>query len=468
MKLKPYPEYKDSSLPWIGEVPEHWEMRRFKYLLREVNSRSTDGSEQLLSVSQYTGVTPRQSRNGDNVPDTRAESLVSYKQVTPNDLVVNIMLAWNGSLGVSQSAGIVSPAYYVYRFNEYAHPWYFHNLLRTLIYKWRIKTESTGVVESRLRLYSDDLFRIEALLPSFGEQKQIANFLDANTRLIDCFIRNKERLIELLQGQKQAIINRAVTCGIDPDVHLKPSGINWLGDIPEHWEVLPIKRIFSSMLYGTSESSGDEGNYRVLTMGHLQEGEVLVDNCGKLKSVPQELILGKYDLLFNRTNSKELVGKVGLFEGDADDNVTFASYLVRMRVNQKVFPHYANYLLNSVDFLSFARQHAIPSLHQSNLNPTRYGRLQVALPARDEQESILRYIRKRTSDIDDAITHTRRQIDLIREYRTRLIADAVTGKVDVRGIPVEDVPEDEVWGEFVESREIEEALDIGKIQDAKQ
>ena len=108
--LKPYSEYKDSGLPWLGRVPGHWDIRRIKLLLREVDSRSTTGKEQLLRVSQYTGVTQRKSADGSDEPDTRASSLVGYKRVCANDLVINIMLAWNGSMGVSRYEGIASPA----------------------------------------------------------------------------------------------------------------------------------------------------------------------------------------------------------------------------------------------------------------------------------------------------------------------------------------------------------------------
>ena len=163
--LKPYRVYKDSGVPWLGRVPEHWEVRRLKYVLREHDARSADGTEQLLRVSQYTGVTQRTRTDGSDEPDTRAESLVGYKRVEPNELVVNIMLAWNGSMGVSQFPGIASPAYCVYQFEASAHPWYFHHLLRSPVYKARIKAVSTGVVESRLRLYTDDLYRLESLRP---------------------------------------------------------------------------------------------------------------------------------------------------------------------------------------------------------------------------------------------------------------------------------------------------------------
>jgi type I restriction enzyme S subunit len=212
-----------------------------KLLLREVDARSTAGKEQLLRVSQYTGVTRRKSVDGSDVPDTRASSLVGYKRVMPSDLVINIMLAWNGSMGVSRYDGIASPAYCVYRFKPGAIPWYYHELLRLPVYKGRIKTASTGVVESRLRLYSDDLGRIEVIQPPLVEQAAIVRFLDwANGRL-ERAIRAKRKVIALLNEQKQAIIHRAVTRGLDPSVPLKPSGIPWLGEIPQHWEVRRTK-----------------------------------------------------------------------------------------------------------------------------------------------------------------------------------------------------------------------------------
>lgn len=169
--LKPYPAYKESGVPWLEEVPKHWEVRRLKYILREQDVRSASGTEQLLRVSQYTGVTERKRTDGVDEPDTRAESLVGYKCVRPQELVINIMLAWNGSMGVSGYSGIVSPAYCVYRFNAFAHPRYFHYLLRSPTYKARIKAVSTGVVESRLRFKRESLM-VPALQPGLERRRR--------------------------------------------------------------------------------------------------------------------------------------------------------------------------------------------------------------------------------------------------------------------------------------------------------
>ena len=268
-------------------------------------------------------------------------------------------------------------------------------------------------------------------LPPLPEQAVIVHFLDYLDRRIRRYIRAKQKMIKLLEEQKQAIIHRAVTRGLDPNHCLKPSGVEWLGDVPEHWEVLPIKRAFVSMDYGISESSIDAGTIRLLTMGNIKNGQVTIPDAGGVAAVDASLLLEAGDLVFNRTNSSELVGKVGLFTG-RDMPVTFASYLVRMRPRQEHEPEYLNAVLNDVSVLSIARREAIPSLHQSNLNPTRYGRLQVALPALDEQRAILQGLKSKTSDLERAIAAGHRDISLLREYRTRLIADVVTGKLDVR------------------------------------
>jgi type I restriction enzyme S subunit len=185
------------------------------------------------------------------------------------------------------------------------------------------------------------------------------------------------------------------------------------------------------MEYGISVSASDTGGIRLLTMGHLKDGCVIVPATGGVESVDSSLLLHTGDLLFNRTNSPGLVGKVGLFVG-YESPVTFASYLVRLRPRRNHEPQYLNAILNDATLLSIARREAIPSLHQSNLNPTRYGRLQIALPPQGEQREILKVLERETADLIKGIIVAHREIDLLREYRARLIADVVAGKLDVR------------------------------------
>ena len=406
--LEPYSEYKDSGVPWLGEIPAQWDVRRMKLLLREVDSRSSTGKEQLLRVSQYTGVTQRKSIDGSDAPDTRASSLVGYKRVTTDDLVINIMLAWNGSMGVSRYEGIASPAYCVYRFKSGARPWYYHELLRLPLYKGRIKTASTGVVESRLRLYSDDLGRIEALQPPPEEQDAIVRFLDyANWRL-ERAIRAKRRVIALLHEQKQAIIHRAVTGGLYPTVPLKPSGIPWIGDIPKHWEVRQLGR------FVTLQRGFD------ITKDQQEAGSIPVVSSGGVASFHSKPTAPGPGVILGRKGS---VGTVHFVDGPywAHDTILWVKDFGGNH------PRFVYYVLSLLDLKRFDTGSANPTLNRNVVHPEL-----VAFAPLDEQVAITLYLDQAVNKTEQTIMRLEREISLLREYRTRLVADVVTGKLDVR------------------------------------
>ena len=444
--LKPYSAYKNSGVPWLGEVPAHWEVRRLKYLLQERDTRSVHGSEQLLRVSQYTGVTQRKPAGDGDEPDTRAESLVGYKCVEPNDLVVNIMLAWNGSMGVSQFRGIASPAYCVYRFRVDAHPWYFHYLLRSPTYKARIKAVSTGVVESRLRLYTDDLYRLEALLPPLPEQAAIVRFLDHADRRIRRYICAKQKLIVLLEEQKQAIIHQAVTGQIDvrtgqPYPAYKPSGVEWVGEVPAHWEVRRIKQCVRTISKGTTPSTEGRhilefGHVRFLKAENITSGEIVDKPLCYIDEDTNNLLrrsqLQRGDILFviaGATLGKTAVVRQELLPANTNQAVAF------IRPHKRIVSSYLAFWLQSPRVKELTWLNAVQSA-QPNLSMTNLGNFLVPFSPLPEQAAIVEYLNKAAADIDTAIARARRQIDLLREYRTRLISDVVTGKLDVR----EDAP----------------------------
>lgn len=433
--LKPYAGYKDSGQKWLGQMPAHWEVRRLKFLLEEMDARSATGREQLLRVSQYTGVTERKSAEGVEAPDTRAASLVGYKQVFVGDLVINIMLAWNGSLGVSRYNGIASPAYCVYRFKEHALPWYYHELLRLPAYKGRIKVASTGVVESRLRLYSENLGCIEALLPPPDEQAAIVRFLDHALAKIDKAIRAKRKTIALLGEQKQAIIHRAVTRGLDPDAPLKDSGIPWLGQIPAHWDVWRISR-FARVGNGSTPSRAkpsywDGGRFPWLNSSQVNRGRINSADQFVTTRALEECHLPKVpanSVLVAITGQGKTRGMAAVLEMEATINQHLAFITIRQRVT-------------SADFLQLALGAAYPALRaisddsgstKGALTCEDLKRFKVALPPVSEQGNLLLAVRQETQTLLAAISRLEREVDLLREYRTRLIADVVTGKLDVR------------------------------------
>jgi type I restriction enzyme S subunit len=437
MNLKPYAAYKDSGVPWLGKVPMHWEVRRLKYLLRERDRRSLNGNEQLLRVSQFTGVTERKRADGTDEPNTRAESLIGYKCVEPNDLVVNIMLAWNGSMGVSSFFGIVSPAYCVYRFGAQANPWYFHHLLRSRTYKARIKAASTGIVESRLRLYTDDLYRLEALLPSLSEQAVIVRFLDDMDHRIQHYIRAKQKLVKLLEEQKQVIIHRAVTRGLDPNVRLKPSGVEWLGEVPEHWQVRTLGQIaisfrtgpFGSILH---QSDYVEGGTPLVNPTHMSGGKIIEDmRCSVPPPVVARLsdyLLAKYDLVFSRR------GELGRCSLVRDREVGWICGTGSIRVRVAYAEIEPEYLIEALQVRWVGEYLSLFSVGatMNSLNTGILKGVPILIPPLREQRQVLNQIALKTQSIDRAISATEREIALVREYHVRLTADVVTGKLDIR------------------------------------
>lgn len=426
----PYPAYRPSGIPWLVDIPGHWDVRRIKTLFREKDERNPDGSGELLSLTRLHGLIP-QRKASNRIASI--EDLSNYKICRPGDLVMNRMQAWSGMFAVPSQEGVISPDYCVFELVCESEVEYFERLFKTSYLVGQFAQKSRGIGSGFNRLYTEDFGSIPVPVPPLREQAAIVRYLDQMDERIRRYVRAKERLIRLLEEEKQAVIHRAVTCGLDPNIHFKPSGVDGLGYAPAHWEIGPLKRAFQSMDYGVSESASDSGDIRLLTMAHLNDGQVSVPAHGGVDFVNRHLLLRKNDLLFNRTNSPELVGKVGLFTGHGSP-VTFASYLVRMRPYPNHEPAYLNLVLNEFSFISRARREAIPSLHQSNLNPTRYGRLHVALPPKQEQQTILRALKKKTTNLRHAIRRTRRQIKLLQEYQTQLIADVVTGKLDVRGV----------------------------------
>jgi type I restriction enzyme, S subunit len=435
-ELKPYPAMRDSGVPWLGEIPKHWEVRRLKYILRERDTRSAEGAEQLLRVSQYTGVTQRRRADGGDEPDTRAESLVGYKRVEPKELVVNIMLAWNGSMGVSSFSGIASPAYCVYRFGPCVQPWYFHHLLRSPAYKARIKAVSTGVVESRLRLYTDDLYRLEALVPPLPEQAAIVRFLDHADRRIRRYIRAKQKLIKLLEEQKQAIIHRAVTRGLDPKVRLKPSGVEWLGEVPEHWEISQLRRLVRRgrrITYGIVQPGEPDASGRFMVRGQdysfgWARPETIFRVSDAIELPYKRARLSTGDLVLTIVGG---VGNVAIVPAWLDGaNITQTTARVSVDPTKADAAFIAAVLQGPLGRRSVELY--VKGAAQPGLNLEHVRLFLVPVPPVDEQRRIVAAVGRETGPLQTASDRAQREISLLREYRTRLIADVVTGKVDVR------------------------------------
>jgi len=266
---------------------------------------------------------------------------------------------------------------------------------------------------------------------ALDDQRAIADYLDRETARLDALVAAKERVLGLLAEKRRALITRAVTRGLDPSAPLRDSGIPWLGEIPAHWDLCHLKRVLASFDYGISESVEPVGTVAVLRMGDIQDGEVDYSKLGFVDAVDQALLLQPGDLLFNRTNSLDQIGKVALFRGKVNYPVSFASYLVRLRCGPRALPEFLNWLLNSAFPVAWGRSEALPAIGQANLNPNRYGYLPIALPPLEEQRGIIAAIHGAIGKLDAVRAATERTVGLLKERRDALIAAAVTGQLEV-------------------------------------
>jgi len=442
-----YAAYKDSGVEWLGEIPEGWEIRRFKYLFKEINERSDDGSEELLSVSQYTGVTKKSDKVEDGGMLTNASILDGYKKVYKNDLVSNIMLAWNGSLGFSPFDGITSPAYSIYRLNKGNSERFFHYLVRSQIYKSEFKRNSSGVIESRLRLYTDDFFSIWSILPLPSEQTAIAAFLDYKTAKIDRVIAQKQQMIALLKERKQIIIQNAVTGQLKmdngqwimrPKSEMKHSGVEWIGEIPEGWEVPKMKHICHFILDGTHGSFPrvDEG-YRLLSVRNIVNGKFQFREDDSMiserhfREISSKFLIQEDDIQLAIVGAT--MGKVAIVEKLLEPIVTQRS-LSTIRVNRKKCSvKYLSYFLQSELFQSFLWNNtgfsAQPGIYLGTIQ-----NVHIPIPSLNEQTAIVAHIETQSAKIDQTISLQQTQIKKLREYKATLIDSAVTGKIKVPGV----------------------------------
>ena len=381
-------------------------MREF---FSERKQLSQDGSEMLLSVSEYSGITPSTNDAGENV--SRSASLVGYKKCKASDLIINIMLAWKRGLGISEYDGIVSPAYCVFG-TQNINPRYANYLLRTDLYTAEFKRNSTGIIESRLRMYPDNFKNIVCIKPPRNEQEAIVTYLDKITGDIDRAIEAQQKMIDALNERKQIIITRAVTRGLNPDAPLRDSGIDWLGKIPQHWEIIPM-RYLCKMKTGDKDTimRDDNGKYpfyvRSPHIEHINtysyDGEaVLMAGDGVGAGKVFHYVNGKFDYhqrVYNFHQFKRITGM-------------FLYFYLKCNFRYKIEEGGAK---STVDSVRLPWLKAFP----------------ICVMPKDEQQSIVEHIHKSTGPIDCALSNCERMISLLLERKQIIINEVVTGKTKV-------------------------------------
>lgn len=431
-KYQQYAEYKDSGVDWLGEIPTTWSIFRGKYVFTEFNERSETGEETLLSVSEYYGVKPRAEKISEGDFLSRAESLEGYKKCYPNDLVMNIMLAWKKGLGVTKYEGIVSPAYSVFRFKSHIDADYMHYLLRTNQYIDHFKTRSTGVIDSRLRLYPDSFADVSILTPPKNEQNQIAKFLDYETGKIDSLIEKQQQLIQLLKEKRQAVISHAVTKGLNSNVRMKDSGVEWLGQVPEHWIVSKLKY------------ESEVVDCRNKTPEYFENGEYFVIRTTNVKN--QKLNFN--GALYTDKKNFEIWTQRGvppagsiLFTREAPTGeVCLVPENIKFCMGQRMM----NFIANTKSYSDYLFDYLISDCLERYINSVSHGstvthlrveqveNIPVLVPSDAEIKEIHHHILIIKNKYDAIENKAHQTIQLMQERRTALISAAVTGKIDVQ------------------------------------
>lgn len=423
----------DKYSTWLGDFPDHWKVLRIKNLFQEMDSRSETGSEELLSVSHYTGVTlKRESLENEDDHLTNAASLVGYKLVFHGDLVINIMLAWNGSLGISPHNGITSPAYCVYRIKGDNNPEYFGYLFTTNLFKAEFRRHSTGIIDSRLRLYSDKFFSIFTVVPPKNEQDDIVQFIKAQEEKINLFIQKKQRFIELLKEQKQRIITHAAIKGTNEKVNLKQTGIADLNEIPEHWDVRRLKNVSKTISKGTTPSTigsetTEEGVIRFLRAENLYENKITLTPTFYIDQETDEILfrsrLEANDVLLVIAGAT--LGRTGIVtEEILPANTNQAVCFIRP---ENIFPEFL-LLWMQTNFITSEIWLNATQAAQPNLAMGKIATFYILYPPIEEQKQIVTHIKTETATINTAISKAEREIELIREYKEAMVSEAVMGK----------------------------------------
>jgi len=425
-----YPSYRTSSLPWAQRLPAGWQVLRNGRLFRH---RVETGFPNLpiLEVSLRTGV---RVRDMDNLKRKQVMSQKEkYKRAVKGDIAYNMMRMWQGAVGPSPVDGLVSPAYVVVKPFAEANSAYYSYLFRTQAYMREANKFSRGIVADRNRLYWESFKQMPSLAPPRPEQDQIVAYLRAQDAHIARLIKVKRDLIGLLTEQKLRIIDHAVTRGLDANIRLKPSGIEWLGEVPEHWKVKPLKRWVRLNASTLGEKTDPDFEFRYVDIGSVKTGRLAKElERIRFEAAPSRArrVLRRGDTIISTVRT--YLKAIWYVNEDADDLIASTGFAV-LTPGSGVEPEYLGYVTQSSALVDRVTANSIGIAYPA-IAETVLGRFPVALPPTvAEQQAIVAHIQSESAPLDTAIEQALAEIKLIREYRDRLIADVVTGQVDVRG-----------------------------------
>ncbi|SDW84084.1 restriction endonuclease subunit S [Tepidimicrobium xylanilyticum] len=417
-KYKRYERYKDSGVEWIGEIPEEWEFRRISHICTLGRGRVISKIEIAENEGEHPVYSSQTENDGVlgyiNTYDFEGD----YVTWTTDGANAGTVFRRTGRFNCTNVCGTLKPKE--------------NNLdLSYLTYALSLETKRYVRLDINPKLMNNEMAKIRVLFPPSDEQKAIANFLDQKTAEIDDLIADKEKLIELLQEKRQAIITEAVTKGLNPNVRMKDSGIEWIGEIPEHWILSKIKYVSLINNKTLSESTDDDYEIDYIDISSVTSiGEI--DGIQRLnfKDAPSRArrILSKGDTIVStvRTYLKAIA-----FIENVQSNLICSTGFAVLTPLSKVVPKYLFYLMRSEKYVNEIVRRSVGVSYPA-INASDIGALECAIPNKDEQKYIVEYLDNCTTQIDQLVNDIQTQIQKLKEYRQSLISEAVTGKIDVR------------------------------------
>lgn len=422
---------KDSGIEWIGEIPEDWETKRIQWGLTEVIKKNNPvKAENILSLTKDKGVIPYEDKG--NLGNKSKTNLADYKLAYRNSIVMNSMNVIIGSVGLSNYFGCVSPVYYVFKAEKDNDIRFFNYIFQMPVFQSILKKYANGILEIRLRVSSNDVLKRNIPFPNYKKQIKISNYLDKKTKQIEDIKNKISEEIENLENYKKSVITEAVTKGLDKNVEMKDSGIEWIGEIPKHWSIKTIKSITTKSERGTSPSYVDDNTKsKVVNQATFSQGVFDKTNI-KYSIIPASQskgLLQKGDVLLASTGGGVL-GKTHYFmENDeyvADGHVTI------LRTNPAIQNNKILFYIFSTNYELINGLLAKGSTNQTELQSGWLKNFKVPYAPIEEQIRIVNHLDKKCKLIDDSIAIKQKQLETLEEYKKSLIYEYVTGKKEVK------------------------------------
>ncbi|MEA3548196.1 MAG: restriction endonuclease subunit S [Thermodesulfobacteriota bacterium] len=424
MRFPRYESYKDSGVEWLGEIPRHWQVKRNIGIFDErkkVNRPEMD----LLSVTINQGII--QQNEITTKKDSSNEDKTKYKVVEKGDLAYNKMRMWQGAIGASSYDGIVSPAYIILRPRDKAYSRYYHYLYRTPLFIKEANRHSYGLCDDMNSLRYEHFKTIYSSVPPSDEIDKITNFLDQKTAEIDEAIAKKEQLITLLQEQKAILINQVVTKGLNPNAPMKDSGVEWLGEIPSHWQVKKNKTLFEERkIPGKEELPILSVSLHTGVSEEEQSGDVNLRAKVRIEDKSSYKLVKKGYIAFNMMRAWQ--GAIGVVK---TEGMVSPAYIVAEPVG-KIDGEYFEYLYRTAGFIAeMDRFSKGITDFRKRLYWDEFKQLLTIFPPQKEQLAIAKHVKRLNSSCDQLSTHVNHEIEKLVEYRSVLIANTVTGQIRV-------------------------------------